>query len=234
MPIIGFKRSGKDTFGNELHRFCKEHNISCSEIRMAKKLKSAVRYAFGFTMNQINGIGYDREARFIKPIILNADMISNIFWYYSGLRIEIKHAIGKELHTLRQLLQFVGTELIHREFGDDSHAKYACADCAWSSTVIYCCDIRYPTELDVCSECCKTHGYDIYPIYIHENDVHEKSMKEINDGKIHSSEKYILDLKEKCKRIVENNKKIGIIEYQKEIKKTLKTVLLSNEKGEKI
>lgn len=134
--ISGKKRSGKDTVANML-----EHHLGCENVNIiafASPIKECLLYALSsqtgerltkekrrFTMDDLNGIGYDRETFFngdytdtdVYRILLNA-------LFYADVKFKFDETIVNNLVLLcsiysqtenlsiRRLMQIIGTDIV--------------------------------------------------------------------------------------------------------------------------
>jgi hypothetical protein len=222
IAFIGFKRSGKDTtkaMVKTISRAIKDTE-TFHDMIMADDFKSATIQTFGFSRKMIEGIGYDREQVLPEPVILTEvdvrDFIDEFFGDSSvGLRFKksqraevAKSVIGKELVSVRKLLQFIGTEVLH-QFGGDVHVEMQCNKPVWQNDMVLCSDIRFPIEFDVCEKYSKEKGYDFESIYVDNPEITTESLGQIEAGTAHDSEKFIPELGKRCDYHLVNRKKEG-------------------------
>ena len=202
--FIGFvaeKESGKTTTFD----FIKDQIHEAQEIMLAEHLKESCAKVFKLPL--INFESQKEKEKPLNPsIILNRKDIMEL-----GLLFEIelteedisKH-LNKELKTTRQVLQYVGTDIM-RAIEDDIHLKWAMRR-APESNLYVITDIRFPNEFDFF---CKYQNF--FPFYID-----RKKERVNNELTSHASESHIQELRKRCLAEIDNNHSLKDLKDQVE------------------
>jgi hypothetical protein len=162
LVFIGPRGAGKDT----AYEILKEKNLAAAKLSFAEPLKLMCESVFGVSATLLNDPAH-KDKPFKEPITINikhlrairemmSDFVSPYEVYYNLNRIPQSH-IGVRLSSPRDMLQYIGTNLIRNDIFQDWHceaafskknltrSKYAKAS---KSKAICVTDCRFPNELD--------------------------------------------------------------------------------------
>jgi hypothetical protein len=206
MIFIGFiaeKESGKTTTFN----FIKDQIPEAQEVMLAAHLKEACAKVFNMELYKLES-QEERKRLLDPPIVLTkADVLELARLFEMDIPNDLVEShIGKELMNTRQILQYVGTDIL-RAVEDDIHLKWAMRR-APSSSVYVVTDIRFPNEFDFFA---KKDNFESY--YIERTKPTSK-----DEAANHASESHISTLRKRCKDEILNNSTLVDLKNQVEAK----------------
>jgi hypothetical protein len=157
--IAGVKYSGKDTLAQYFV------DRSFIKVNFADNLKSMLAFAFGLDLN----LFYDsvlKEELFEQPMVLTENILNNLNgWITKTHQFSLStDFVNKELKNPREIMQFVGTDMIRKTY-NDYHVE-ATIKMMEPHEYVVCSDIRFPNELVYMSEGAKELGHKFTSIYI--------------------------------------------------------------------
>jgi hypothetical protein len=159
VAIAGVKYSGKDSFGD----FFVQKGYT--KINFADNLKHLCASVFAKNID----LFYDsklKEVDFDTPVIVATSHIDAINeWVHKThtFSVEGKH-VGKFLKSPREILQYVGTEIL-RDAYPDYHTEATMLEMAKYHLMI-CSDIRFPNERDIMDKKAKELKHQFMAFYI--------------------------------------------------------------------
>lgn len=195
VAFAGSKGSGKTTAFNAV----KDKFSNVYEFTLAGHLKTACGEVFSLSDRQLYH-PEEKEQYLEDPVMLDAQDLELIYKKFD-LDNEIiydKHVrpfLGKILETPRKLLQFIGTDVLHK-INPLIHAEYA-AKTMPDSGLIIVTDLRFEKEFNYFNE---KHSNEFKPFYIDNKRAELMAM-----GDTHPSEKDLLKFKHKCTSIDNNS-----------------------------
>ncbi|MCG3175436.1 MAG: hypothetical protein MOGMAGMI_00365 [Candidatus Omnitrophica bacterium] len=205
LGFIGKKSSGKNTAFDLL----KGRNIPLQEFSFAGKLKKVCSHVFNIPLEyflneslkeQELDIGVDINQAILAELALSYGIPFSEIKYKLGVEHTDKFVINKApLKTPRQILQFVGTDVL-RKYDPLIHIK-ALLDTLPANEIIGVTDIRFPNEFTFLLN---TYGKDFIPIYME---------RPTGSKDIHSSETSFETLKE-YSLVIHNNGTIRQLEEE--------------------
>lgn len=209
--LVGAKQSGKTTAFKKIASL-----VNAGEITLAGKLKTVCSEIFNIPRSCFEE-SEKKERELEDLVFLNKSNLEDVFDAYSVADFDfnkhIRGHIGTVLHTPREVLQYVGTEVI-RSYDSDLHCKKA-VEAIHSTTGLYVVtDIRFPNEFDFFTN----YFSNFTPIYI-KNIVAEL----VASKDRHSSEGHLGQLAQACHITLNNNR--GMSDFHVEITKTIKLIL---------
>lgn len=198
IAFCGVKQSGKSTACEVLLKLKSEYK----PITLAGKIKEASSKVFNIPLQDFEN-GIEKEKTLLFPIILSSDNLTDFLNEYKKefnlLNIEynyddhIRVHIGKPIYTKRNLLQYLGTEVL-RQLDPQIHCKVVDINMKNNNSYILT-DMRFPNEFDFFNK----KGIKFTPIYI-KNPIAESIA--IQDT--HPSERLVFTTCKKCGIIIEN------------------------------
>lgn len=204
MVFIGFiaeKESGKTTTFN----YIKGQLPQAQEVMLAEHLKEACSKVFKMELYRMES-QEEKKKLLTNPVVLTREDVVALgdFFEMEIPEAAIQTHIGKELKTTRQILQYVGTDIL-RSIEDDIHLKWAMKR-APKSEVYVVTDIRFPNEFDFFEK--KEH---FLPFYID-----RQKNKTGDESANHSSETHIQELRTRCLGEIDNNRDLEFLRNQVE------------------
>lgn len=216
VAFVGCKQAGKSSASGVLKKIYPQ----VTELALAGLLKDSCCSVFGFSRSAAED-GFLKEKEMDPPIELNRDNLLAIMDKYKdefealGRTVNfdehLRSHCGVVLYSLRQILQYIGTEVL-KGIDPDIHCKVIARKMI-SNGVYIIPDMRFPSEFDFFH----TDQYALHAFYIKNSKAESLSA---NDR--HSSEKSILTTAQKCVTI-ENGGTLE--EFQRLVAETLKGVL---------
>jgi hypothetical protein len=208
MVFVGFvaeKESGKTTTFN----FIKELLPQARELMLAEHLKETCAKAFNLSLAFLESQA-ERKKIFSDPIVLTRDHIKTISDSFEMTlsEQEVNKHVDFKLTTTRQILQYVGTDIL-RAVEDDIHLRWAMRR-APKADVYVVTDIRFPNEFAFFD-----NKDNFLPFYIE-----RKKSTEADASAAHASETHIPNLRKLCLAEIINN---GTLE---DLKGQVKTLIL--------
>lgn len=196
--VIGFsgqKQSGKSTACKMLASL----NPEIIEVSLAAKLKQVCATTFDLSLASMDS-NLQKEMEFDPPIYMEDYHILSILEAYKneidGKEVNIRPHIGKIFYTRRQILQYVGTELL-RSIDAEIHTKALYLRMQQFPEASYVIsDIRFPNEFDFFKE---KYGNLFECYYINNKLAELKASKDT-----HASELLVKETMKKCE-VIENN-----------------------------
>lgn len=217
ISLTGCKQSGKTTAFNTI----KENFKNVEEIMLARKIKEVCAEVFGFDLASFED-GKIKEKELETPIYLSKYLIEKVLDFYSDFfysnnivvdyNIHIRKHIGVMLYTRRQILQYIGTELL-RSIDKDIHCKSAVL--GLKEGILYVVtDLRFVSEFDFFNN---LQNIKYYPFYIQNTKAELIACKDL-----HESEKQVFEVRKRCK-MIENND--SMMNFQLRVVKEVREVL---------
>ena len=195
--LVAEKESGKTTTFN----FIKAKLQDAVELMLAEHLKEVC--AKVFKMEPIRFESQQEKKRLLEPAVTLTELqiveLGGLFELALPAEHVRKH-IGKELKTTREILQYVGTDIM-RAIDDDIHLKWAMRRAPLSNTYVVT-DIRFPNEFEFFA---KEPGFLPFSIDRKKDSLGDSSAN-------HASETHIPELKKRCLGEIDNN---GTVEQLK-------------------
>jgi hypothetical protein len=216
LGFVGVKQSGKSTAVSILRK----NYPQVIELMLAGKLKDVCCSVFGFRRTSAED-GVLKEKELDPPVVLSRETLKKIMEAYKEdfLRLGLNYTydkhirphVGVVLYSLRQILQYVGTEVL-KQVDPNIHCNVL-AQKIEAGKVYSISDMRFPDEYDFFH----TDVYDLKAFYVKNN-----KAENLASGDMHPSERLILTTASKCVTI-DNN---GTLEdFERLVKKTLTVVL---------
>ena len=144
IAFVGKARSGKDTAANYL----REKGIIEEKEQLARWLKDTAAELFNLPLALLEGLQGDREAPLAEPKIFTAEHFMKIraavhptYEILKGVPL-----VGKTLRTPREILQFIGADVV-RQLDPDFHVK-GLAKRVDPRKVTAVTDVRFSNEID--------------------------------------------------------------------------------------
>lgn len=143
IAFVGKARSGKDTAANYL----REKGIIEEKEQLARWLKVTCAELFDLPLALLEGLQGDREAPLAEPKIFTAEQFMKIREQVHPTYNLLKALplVGKTLRTPREILQFIGADVV-RQLDPDFHIK-SLAQRIDPKKVTAVTDVRFPNEL---------------------------------------------------------------------------------------
>lgn len=189
--LIGAKGAGKTT---AYEAICEVQKVE--EFTLAEKLKNVCSQVF-----EVERKAFDshklKEKFFITPKLLSENLIRQIYSQYNiepNYDSHIRPHIGTLLNTPRQVVQYVGTELL-RAYDPDIHCKGVIRGAKQKVGVVT--DIRFPNEYIYFFK----NFQKFIPIYIKNSAAEIAASKDQHPSEIHTG-----SLAKKAMITVENDK----------------------------
>jgi len=190
--LTGAKGSGKTTtFGIIQAEF-----PTVQEITLANRLKNASAEVFGIPRSHFDDPAV-KEKEMAQPVVLdekNVRALIEFFGEQADFEKHIRPHMKKVLHTPRQVAQYVGTEVL-RNVDEQIHCKGSVLGLP-ETGIFVVTDMRFWNEFDFFND---NPNVDFHPLYISNNHAEAKAA-----GDNHPSERYVLEIAKKCKRIDNN------------------------------
>lgn len=192
IAFAGSKGSGKTTSFDII----KDTFENVHEVMLAGLLKKVCSEVFGFDETRLVDLAY-KEEELEDPIMLTKDNLEKIVSQFTdtiNFDTQIRPFMGKILDTRRQVLQYIGTDVLH-EVDKLVHTKTAVANMP-KDGIIVVTDLRFEEEFNYFKE---NHADEFFPFYI------RNSAAEIAaEGDTHPSETQLHNFKNKCD-LIDNN-----------------------------
>lgn len=210
IAFTGVKQSGKST----AFLVAKKHFGDVTEIMLARRLKEVCAKVFKLDFKHMED-GVLKETLFEDPVYLDHFQIMEVieaFGYSYNFDKNIRPFMGKILETPRQILQYVGTEVLHK-IDKDIHIKASVENLPEDGVVIIT-DMRFEREFNYFKE---KYPKEFLPFYIHNS-----RAEMIAEQDQHKSEKDIQNFKNYC-TMIDNN--FSLLDYEVILKKTFKDII---------
>lgn len=205
IAFIGKAGSGKTTAATLLRGFRPEkYRI----INFATPLKEACRQVFHLSEKQLNGSLKDFQ--FLSPVKITGKHIDALSTYFFGKKATTyfkKKFIGRILFSPRDVLQFVGTDILRGRDGN-IFLKFMEKEID-NKKIQLVADLRFKNEFDFFK---KNKNIIFLPFFMNKSDIETKS-----DTSTHTSEKELLDLKHNSIQLYNNGtimELIRLMEFQ--------------------
>lgn len=189
--LVAEKESGKTTSFNHI----KSKIPEAQEVMLAEHLKNVCSQVFPVPKEDFES-QQKKQMELSSPIILTEKHVRelfNLFELAPKSTEDVQKHVGKKLSTPRQILQYVGTDVL-RAVDSDIHLKWA-MKIAPKSDVYVVTDIRFPNEF----EFFKGQGKFI-SVFIDRSQLSKK-----DSASQHASEQHIQNMKKKCMIEIDNN-----------------------------
>lgn len=209
VAFAGSKGSGKTTAFSEVESTLK----NVKEITLAGTLKQACCDVFGFDKDRLFDQAY-KEAYLDETVILDQKNLEKLTSYFNVEVDYDKHIrphVGKTLDTVRETLQYVGTEVLH-PIDKLIHVKAAVTQLPEEGIAVIT-DLRFEQEFDYFND----NFDEFFPFYIKNNNAELAA-----SGDKHPSETQLHNFKHKCK-LIDNNNSIG--DFRKAVVNEVKSLL---------
>jgi hypothetical protein len=160
VAVAGVKYSGKDTFGGFFI------DKGYTRVAFADNLKQLCAEVFNKPLN----VFYDsklKEVEFETSTILSSSHIEAINAWVSKTHtfvVESGKHIGKYLNSPREIMQYVGTEVL-RDAYPNYHTEATIMEMAKHQMLI-CTDVRFHNERDIMSQKAKELGHTFMAFYV--------------------------------------------------------------------
>jgi len=210
IAFAGSKGSGKTTAFNEIL----ENFPSVTELTFAGKLKTICSEIFNLDQSKLHLQEY-KEGDLEDPICLEKDQLTKIvefFGYKVDYDAHIRSHIGVMLDTPRQLLQYIGTDMLHR-VDPEIHIK-SILDQLPEDGLVVITDLRFEQEFDYFNNNFKD---EFYPFYIKNNKAELAA-----ECDTHKSETDLRKFKYNCE-LIDNN--FSLSDYKKSVVQGVKDIL---------
>ena len=197
--LVAEKESGKTTTFNLI----KSELPSAQELMLAEHLKEVCAKVFNMDLNCFESQA-EKKKVLSSPFVLTSIQIKSLanLFELSITDQQVDKHIGKTLTTTREVLQYVGTDIM-RAIDDDIHLKWAMKRAPESDTYVVT-DIRFPNEFDFFA---KESGFLPFSI-------DRKKQDEFDSSSSHASETHIPNLKKRCLAELNNNGTIESLKHQ--------------------
>jgi dephospho-CoA kinase len=195
--LVAEKESGKTTAFN----YIKGTIPGAEEIMIAGHLKNVCSRAF-----EIEPIRFETQEEKKRPldapIVMNRGHLDCIAKLFEIILDEtmIQNHLGKRLATTREILQYVGTEVV-RSADENIHLKWAMRNGS-SASVLVVTDVRFPNEFEFFE---KMDGFISVAINRPKESVDDASAN-------HQSEAHIKDLQRRCSVLIYNDSTLAEFE----------------------
>lgn len=204
--FVGPIKSGKDTTADILI----ENGIANGKLSFAGPLKKICSTVFNIPEEHFHN-QILKETEFKKPIEINKEHLESLInemSEYVKTEVDFSHHEGYLLKSPRQMLQYIGTEVI-RSHNPDFHINAAFSDkVVGNLSGIYCVtDARFPNEYKFLES---KFGSSFKGFYIQRSDAENRLLESE-----HSSEKNILEVKNLVQTILTNEESLE--EYKNKI-----------------
>lgn len=205
VAFCGAKGSGKNTSSDIFKELV---GMPTEELAMADTLKKVCAEVFEVPMENFLNQSL-KEKELLDYIVIEASDIERILkgfgfthedYTYDG---HIRMHVGKVIETPRKLLQYVGTEVLHR-LDPLIHIKKVFEQ-ASDDKLTLITDLRFPQEFDAFAEKYETN---FLPVYVQNNAAEAAAERDQ-----HASERGLFVFKDKCYK-VENNTTLGDLRDQ--------------------
>ncbi len=210
VAFAGSKGSGKTTaFEEVLNNF-----PGVTELTFAGKLKNVCSEIFNLDQSKLHLQDY-KEKYLDEPVNLEKEQLTKIieaFGYTADYDTHVRSHVGMILETPRQLLQYIGTDVLHK-VDPEIHIKSVLKQLPNDGLVVIT-DLRFKQEFDYFNDNFKG---EFVPFYINNNKAEVAA-----EGDTHKSEKDLQTFKHKCVLI---NNNLSLEDYKKLIVKSVKDVL---------
>jgi energy-coupling factor transporter ATP-binding protein EcfA2 len=211
IALAGSKGSGKTTAFNAI----KQNLDNVQEIMLAGLLKKSCCQVFNLDPKRLQFQDY-KEVDLDDPIILNENNLVDIVSYFTentDFDKVIRPHIGVVLYTPRQILQYIGTDVLHL-IDPLIHTKAAVGEMG-SDGIYVVTDLRFEDEFNYFNE---NHNNEFFPFYIQ-----NENAEMIAACDMHKSEKDLKNFKNKCIPI--NNTNVTLERYKEHVISQIKGVL---------
>lgn len=211
IAFAGSKGAGKTTAFEALRQ---EFKNGLYELTLAGHLKKVCAEAFKIDESEFHDPVL-KEAPLEDPIYIEApqiDLIIRCFGYEPEYNDHIRPFVGTVVNTRRQLLQFIGTDVLHK-VDKLIHVNYAAQSMPKDGLVVIT-DLRFLNEFDYFND---KHKDEFVPFYIKN---HRAELAA--EGDTHPSEKQLLLFRDKCEAIDNNS---DMVDFQKRVVSRIKELV---------
>jgi len=213
VAFCGVKRSGKTT----AYESIKSNYPNVREITLAKKIKDVCSEIFDMDRESFDDQKL-KEKKLETPFFLEESHLNAILKAY-GLEENVQYTyfqnirphIGKVCYSRRELLQYVGTEVL-RTVDSDIHCKAAIQDIPEDGLFIVT-DLRFPNELKFF----KNLNFEFYPFYIKREAAEVVALKDK-----HPSEQLVFETAKGCIEILNNS---DLLDFQIRVVELIRNIL---------
>lgn len=120
--LSGFKGSGKDTLADMVIREISKQGVNVKKYALAYRLKQASALMASRSIADLDD-RVEKERIFESPLVITDEMVDTIFEVFKMKRPnEASAHVGKEMRSLRHLMQYAGTEIM-RSTRPDIHCE---------------------------------------------------------------------------------------------------------------
>lgn len=152
--LIGKKGSGKDTAARMLQQSLMDFGIKLEKKQMAFNLKNACSLLTNKNLNEFEDNDL-KDNKYSKPLILNYDDILSFLGHFgadperSANIYEFLKDINfsYQINSNRELLQFLGTEIVRDMLGKNSHVNSAIKSIQNNNSNYIFTDLRFENEV---------------------------------------------------------------------------------------
>lgn len=209
IAFTGSKGSGKSTACKVLNQRLEKVN----SVMIAGTLKKAICETFEFDLDRLDDQVY-KEAELSNPIELDRSSLIKIVEYFGvdyNYDMHLRTHVGYIVYSLRELLQFIGTEVLH-PIDPLIHIKAAEKELTKDGINVVT-DLRFEQEFDYFNN----SNYDFIPFYIQ-----NFGAEAVAAGDTHPSETQLQNFKGKCTKITNND---DLIAFENLVAKTVQGIL---------
>lgn len=210
MKVIAFcgnKRSGKSTATTFLKALLADRKVV--ELAFADKLKEICATISNLDINNFHDQKL-KEKQLRVPITITEDIIKQVFAFFKidkeiKYDIHIRPFVNKTLQTPRDIMVFIGTDILHN-IDADVHIKGVLAQITDPDTVYVISDLRFKKEFEALND---AYGDNFKSFYI-KNTSAEEEAKVFGTR----SELELHSFKFLCNRVIINNTTLADLNYQ--------------------
>lgn len=209
--LTGVKGSGKTTAFGILQELAAQAGLgTVTEITLANRLKVACSLAFDIPRDHFDNPAV-KEKELASPVYLDDENLLKVLSHFRATYDYDKHIrphVGKVLHSPRKVAQYIGTEVL-RAVDEWIHCNGAVQDLPQDGLFVVT-DMRFWNEFNFFAD---NKEIEFYPVY-----VANSKAETLAGTDSHASEKYVLEIAQRCQRI-DNNGSLA------ELKAQLQTLL---------
>jgi hypothetical protein len=190
--LIGSKGAGKDTVATFLER-----NRGVKRFALADKLKATCSDVLGIPAYRFDTQA-QKEYPFERPVTLERGDLSRLFLAYGDRHDACGHIdphVGKNVRTPRELLQYVGSEVL-RSVDPDVHCKALLRMMPTDGTFVVT-DIRFQNELDFFRKATNQQCVAVY--------VSRREAEELAELDQHQTERFAQEMSRTCPYRIDND-----------------------------
>lgn len=118
---------------------CEESNLSLESVKQTK-----IPSVFARTYYEV----YNENGDYLAKCLTKEDAETEVAFYKGLLETEVHYIEQEQLETYRELLQFIGTELLVRQFSENVWVQALINKCVHDDTIYIVDDLRFPAEYD--------------------------------------------------------------------------------------